>query len=125
MTPDYCDVIASRLSEAGIADVTRKLPDSTRSQEAVMVFPAEPTEQVRYFDVFATRDFTATILVKRESDEQAESDAWLASQTLQGADLKSRNGSYAVSSYEIGLPRPISWDESGYYVWLVQATIHE
>ena len=125
MTPDYCDVIKARIEEAGITDVTRMLPDSTRHQEAVMVFPAEPETQSRYFDIFATRDFAATVLVKREGDEQAETDAWAISQALSVADLSSADGSYAVSSVEIGLPRPIAWDESGYYVWLVQVTIHE
>jgi len=125
MTPDYCDVIAQRLREANISDVTRKLPDSTRQQEAVMVFPAEPVEQTRYFDLFASRDLMANVLVKRESDEQAEAEAWLVSQTLARADLRSTDGSYMVSSAEIGLPRPVAWDESGYYVWLVNVTIHE
>ena len=125
MTPDYCDVIKGAIEAAGISDVTRKLPDGTLKQEAVMVFPAEPVEQQKYFDVFATRDLMATILVKRESDAQAEDEAWTISQELRDADLSSANGSSTVSSVEIGLPRPITWDESGYYVWLVQATIHE
>lgn len=125
MTPDYCDVIARRIREAGVAGVTRRMPDDAREQEAVMVFPAAPEERRRYFDVFATRDLAATILIKRESDARAEEDAWAVSQALARADLSSMDGSYTASSAEVGLPRPIAWDETGYYVWLVQATIHE
>lgn len=126
-TPDYCDVIAAAIGDAGYADVVRKLPDDCRRMEAVMVFPADVRVESKYFDLFQARDFHADVLVKRESDEAAEEAAWDIQDVLAHADLSSSDGSYELSGFEVSTPRPVSVkpDETGYYTWHLQVTLHE
>ncbi|MBQ9043845.1 MAG: hypothetical protein IJ111_13650 [Eggerthellaceae bacterium] len=125
--PDYCDVIAAAIEAAGYPDVMRKLPDDCRRMEAVMVFPADVQGESRYFDLFQTRSFRADVLAKRESDEAAEEAAWDIQDVLAHADLSSSDGSYELSGFEVSTPRPVSVkpDETGYYTWHLQVTLHE
>ena len=51
-------------------------------------------------------------------------DAMEAERILRTRPLDSRNGSYRVASVETAFPRPIPWDESGFFVWAFDATIN-
>ena len=91
---DLLDVVRERLKEAGIADVVTTLPDSSKHPEAVVVSLGVASRQMEAERILRTRP------------------------------LDSRNGSYRVASVETAFPRPIPWDESGFFVWAFDATIN-
>ena len=121
---DLLDVVRDRLKDASIADVVTTLPDSTKHPEAVVVSLGVASRQTRYHDGEVATTLRLTVIAKRRSELDAMGDAMEAERVVRTRSLDSRNGSYRVASVETAFPRPIPWDESGFFVWAFDATIN-
>jgi|LAHU01.1.fsa_nt_gb hypothetical protein len=121
MRPDIIEVTRAEIIAAGISGVTGRMPAKA---EAVVVSLAPSTTPRTLFDGSREADYALSVVVKRESERQAMDEAFAIADLLNDKPPYSANGSYALSSIDVGVPRSINWDEAGYYVWTTQATAH-
>ena len=116
---DLIDVAAAALASAGLGSVRTTLPSSSECPEPTVLQMAESGPQERYMDGTVSGPLAVTVIVKRESERAAQDDCAAAASALSRADLASANGSYTLDGSVVGVPRPIQWDESGFWVWAV------
>ena len=121
MRPDVIEVTRAEITASGISGVTGSMP---AKGEAVVVSLAPSTAPRTMFDGSREADYAISVVVRRESERRAMDEAFAIADLLNDRPPCSENGSYALSSVDVGVPRSINWDEAGYYVWTVQATAH-
>lgn len=97
---DLAEVLAKRLREKGYKDArVRRLSSIKKGGIAVRRMPSTTTD--RYFTGERSIQYVVQIVVARESELQAIDECTDIANLCENLDLKSENGSYALTSVEV------------------------
>lgn len=124
MSFDLLDAAKELLAERGVRDVFTTLPDSSKHPEAVVVSLGPSSPQKPYHDGEVSTPLRITVIAKRRSERAAMDDAIAAEKALRTGSLESPSGSYRVDGVDVAFPRPLPWDESGFFAWAFDATVN-
>lgn len=120
---DLLEVIKKRLSEEGMTDVFDTLPDGRQFPECIVLTFGLPTSEIIDYAGTERQSQRITVIVKRLTDPKSQLDATRARDILLHSNLESENGSYDFEGIDADPPRPMTWNESGRYVWAFDSVI--
>ena len=118
---DICERARDWLEAEGFKDVHVKRLDQFTGKEGIVIRPFPTTTTDHYYDRSTSQTYVYQVTVRRRSEAKAIEDCFAVANTLDGAYLPSKNGSYGFVDQEIYTePQEQELEEANYYAWQVR-----